>query len=384
MMRLLRVYQNNFFRVLMTLFVWAAASSSSVAWGFDSPGLSLNIYVEPGAGGGFEYDLGKDPVKLFLVLENTSNRTIVTERDFSTEELQHSLIVTDPNRVRHILRPSDDNHKMPIPFFINEKAWSPAEKLPADWVKSTVINDLREKVPVMFSAAGWYTIEAQEPFIRFASTAKFGSLGTMAVQDNENNWNGAVIAKKLQIYIKPPASAQVDVYVLDNSTDPPTKPFRVPVRLFKTSDIPQGNDPQDSWSQIEYMMEKFTDNDGKASLAPDSGCLTQDDYTVIAKYADAYQQTAVASTESGWIPESCEGIIQKTFAFAGEEPQPIPGDLDGDGDVDRDDMNIILAARNTPASGPDDPRDLDGDGMITGLDARKLVLLCTRPRCATQ
>jgi len=54
------------------------------------------------------------------------------------------------------------------------------------------------------------------------------------------------------------------------------------------------------------------------------------------------------------------------------------------GDVDRDDLNIILAARNTPASGPDDPRDLDGDGMITALDARKLVTLCTRPRCACE
>ena len=62
----------------------------------------------------------------------------------------------------------------------------------------------------------------------------------------------------------------------------------------------------------------------------------------------------------------------------------VPGDLDLDGDVDRDDLNIILAARNTPADGPDDPRDLDGDGMITALDARKLVLMCTRPRCACE
>jgi hypothetical protein len=59
------------------------------------------------------------------------------------------------------------------------------------------------------------------------------------------------------------------------------------------------------------------------------------------------------------------------------------GDIDGDGDVDRDDLKLIQAARNTPASGSNDPLDLDGDGMITGLDARKLILLCTRPRCAT-
>ena len=57
--------------------------------------------------------------------------------------------------------------------------------------------------------------------------------------------------------------------------------------------------------------------------------------------------------------------------------------MDGDGDVDRDDLSIILAARNTHASGPNDPRDLDGDGMITVQDARRLVLLCTRARCAS-
>lgn len=62
-----------------------------------------------------------------------------------------------------------------------------------------------------------------------------------------------------------------------------------------------------------------------------------------------------------------------------ELPGPIRGDLDQDGDVDRNDLVVILAARNKPASGPNDPRDLDKDGRITVLDARILVTLFTTP-----
>jgi hypothetical protein len=65
-----------------------------------------------------------------------------------------------------------------------------------------------------------------------------------------------------------------------------------------------------------------------------------------------------------------------------------PGDLDGDQDVDRDDLIILLQSRNQPADNEtygegNEPRDLDGDGTTTALDARKL-LLCTRPRCACE
>jgi Dockerin type I domain len=63
---------------------------------------------------------------------------------------------------------------------------------------------------------------------------------------------------------------------------------------------------------------------------------------------------------------------------------PRKGDVDSDGDIDQVDLEAVLSARNTPASGPNDPRDLDGDGTITALDARQLRLLCSRPNCATQ
>jgi len=74
-------------------------------------------------------------------------------------------------------------------------------------------------------------------------------------------------------------------------------------------------------------------------------------------------------TDANHIPDECEVVV-------------IPGDLDADGDVDRNDMRLVLASRNQPASGSDDPKDLDGDGTITVLDARKVRLLCTRSRCA--
>lgn len=69
------------------------------------------------------------------------------------------------------------------------------------------------------------------------------------------------------------------------------------------------------------------------------------------------------------IPDSCETII-------------VPGDLDGDKDVDRQDQLALAAARNQPATGGDDPRDLDRSGVVNALDVRRQTLLCTRPRCA--
>jgi hypothetical protein len=62
---------------------------------------------------------------------------------------------------------------------------------------------------------------------------------------------------------------------------------------------------------------------------------------------------------------------------------PLRGDVDGDGDVDSGDVALVTAVLNTPAAGPDDPRDLNADGTISVRDARLVVLECTRPRCAT-
>jgi hypothetical protein len=64
----------------------------------------------------------------------------------------------------------------------------------------------------------------------------------------------------------------------------------------------------------------------------------------------------------------------------------IPGDLDIDGDVDQNDIAIVVADRNKMvAESACGPRgDIDGDGRITALDARRLTLMCTRPGCRVQ
>ena len=57
-------------------------------------------------------------------------------------------------------------------------------------------------------------------------------------------------------------------------------------------------------------------------------------------------------------------------------------DVNGDGLINQTDINLIIAARNTPASGPNDPRDADNNGTINALDARTCQMRCTLPRCA--
>ena len=60
-----------------------------------------------------------------------------------------------------------------------------------------------------------------------------------------------------------------------------------------------------------------------------------------------------------------------------------PGDFDGDGDVDWNDIGRYLAGGNLnrPANEPVDPFDLNSNGTVNILDARAGLLLCDLPRC---
>jgi hypothetical protein len=60
-------------------------------------------------------------------------------------------------------------------------------------------------------------------------------------------------------------------------------------------------------------------------------------------------------------------------------PTTIPGDLNANGIIDQDDLNVILTYLNRPASGTFDARDLNHDGVIDLSDAQAEVSLCNKP-----
>src|SRR4029077_10516032 len=85
------------------------------------------------------------------------------------------------------------------------------------------------------------------------------------------------------------------------------------------------------------------------------------------------------------IAESdAQGNVQRDYVYLLDMPVGVlaasptirPQDFNGDGCIDSKDVTVIMNALNKPASGANDPRDLDHHGKITVLDARKLALMC--------
>jgi hypothetical protein len=81
-------------------------------------------------------------------------------------------------------------------------------------------------------------------------------------------------------------------------------------------------------------------------------------------------------------PDRCLGLPPATWATGGPVSRPIknPGDLNGDLKVDQTDLDLLRGGIGSLTQ-PSDPRDLDYDGRITILDARRLVTFCTKLNC---
>lgn len=77
-----------------------------------------------------------------------------------------------------------------------------------------------------------------------------------------------------------------------------------------------------------------------------------------------------------------EGFEDNNVHSAGVSLCTVRCDVDRDGDIDQKDLSLISKARGQQATGPDDPRDGDGDLRITPNDVKACIPKCTRPNCA--
>ncbi|EXI66571.1 MAG: Cell wall-associated polypeptide CWBP200 [Candidatus Accumulibacter adjunctus] len=78
------------------------------------------------------------------------------------------------------------------------------------------------------------------------------------------------------------------------------------------------------------------------------------------------------------------GLLLFWFVLAGQT-WAMPCDVDADGDIDLNDLNLIQQAilARAKVSGVDDPRDPDQNGLINSIDGRLCALRCTRAKCGT-
>jgi hypothetical protein len=133
---------------------------------------------------------------------------------------------------------------------------------------------------------------------------------------------------------------------------------------------------------MKPIVENTDDSDGDGVIESQDNCPTvanpdqaDSDGDGVGNLCDncpSVSNPLQADTDGDGVGDACEVAAPRVCS------------VDGDGDIDRDDIALITAARNQPASGPEDPRDPDRNGRIDVNDARACTAQCDRPNCAIQ
>jgi hypothetical protein len=138
--------------------------------------------------------------------------------------------------------------------------------------------------------------------------------------------------------------------------------------------IPQQSQTLEPYQGIELSFDIYT----AYNLDTSNECLV----TLKSTTGRIYDKTVVKFDTKKHQSRYAWELQQKNEA--GDEPVcRLPGDLDGNGIVDRHDFKVIMRHRNKPAA-ECTGCDIDGDSTITKLDAFKLLKMCTYPHCKSQ
>jgi hypothetical protein len=131
-----------------------------------------------------------------------------------------------------------------------------------------------------------------------------------------------------------------------------------------------------SWNQQAYLKASNTDrNDHYGNAVAVSGG------TVVV---GAFSEDSKARGVNGNQGNNNREASGAAYVYLTESVLPpiVVCDIDENGDVDRDDIAAIFAALGSLASGPDDPMDVDDDGIITVGDGRICTLQCSNTNCS--
>lgn len=163
--------------------------------------------------------------------------------------------------------------------------------------------------------------------------------------------------------------------------------------------LPAGFDKGSASDDVKVVGDALSDSnfvDGSDDVSYRIANLSAGAYSVKAEFiyqtiAYGYAQNLFADNDINEVKDfktMFDASAQKSQLIAQTDEIVVNvkklGDIDNDNDVDLNDVNAILAAKNTMASSVSDARDLNNDMKIDVLDSRQATLLCSRFKCAVQ
>ena len=301
----------------------------------DSAGLILSIHTDKN-----QYQPG-EPVSLTMVLKYDSAAIlpIITKRGFSDSKnlvLHRFLSVTDPGGKTHLLGGVPKAHTMEPADYEDDQGeeFRFVETLGNQIPISETIQDLLALTAELVNDAsgiqntnGWFTLRAViSAYVRFdpQQTKSHYFLGPLGKIGANENYVGPIESNPLRFFVSPTLGAQFEIQVLDQGLPAP----EVPVKVFRTSEIPPGVEPLDLWSGLPGAQPVLTGTTDLASgtvkqWESGSPCQTEGDYTVFAYYGGTFGQAPIQTGDDGWLPE-CSGLIETTILFG----QPPPTETD--------------------------------------------------------